>query len=138
LTLRSRVQAGAKQDAVGLFKLVVGDYTNPILRPEPAGQFGEISLSGGIFPDPDSMCLHNPLPYILWNLLLSRCSLRKWIIDSAESRCSLLCQKRHPVAAIARPTYLRFLCPIGITVFQIGLYLRPSVMCVAIAKSGRG
>jgi hypothetical protein len=30
-------------------------------------KFGEISLSGRIFPDPDNMCLQNPVPYIFWN-----------------------------------------------------------------------
>jgi hypothetical protein len=32
---------------------------------------------------------------------------------------------RHPVAAIARPTYLRFLCPIEITACRILLFLGP-------------
>jgi hypothetical protein len=52
------------------FSLLVGDYTNPILKPEAAEvvkKFGEISLSGLAFPDPDNMCLQDPLPYIFWN-----------------------------------------------------------------------
>ena len=52
------------------FDQVVGDYTNPILKPEAAEvvkKFGEISLSGQVFPDPDNQCLQNPLPYIFWN-----------------------------------------------------------------------
>jgi len=62
---KTRLPSGASD-----FRLVVGDYTNPILKPEAAEvvkQFGEISLSGRIFPDPDNMCLQNPVPYILWN-----------------------------------------------------------------------
>jgi hypothetical protein len=62
---KSRLPSGASN-----FSLVVGDYTNPILKPEAAEvvkKFGEISSSGRIFPDPDNMCLQNPVPYIFWN-----------------------------------------------------------------------
>jgi hypothetical protein len=62
---KSRLPTGASN-----FNLIVGDYTNPILKPEAAEvvkQKGEISLSGRVFPDPDNMCLQNPLPYIFWN-----------------------------------------------------------------------
>ena len=49
---------------------LVGDYKNPILQPEAAEiirQRGLISTSGKIFPDPDVMCLQQPVPYIFWN-----------------------------------------------------------------------
>jgi len=62
---KSRLPSGASN-----FNLVVGDYTNPILKPEAAEvvkKRGEVSLSGRIFPDPDNMCLQNPVPYIFWN-----------------------------------------------------------------------
>jgi hypothetical protein len=62
---KSRLPSGASN-----FALVVGDYTNPILKPEAAEvvkKFGDISLSGKVFPDPDNMCLQNPLPYLFWN-----------------------------------------------------------------------
>ena len=52
---------------------LVGDYTNPILKPEAAAivkKNGEISLSGRAFPDPDSQCRLNPVPYIVWNFFL--------------------------------------------------------------------
>lgn len=52
---------------------LVGDYSNPILKPAAAEilkKFGEISLSGRAFPDPDSQCLQNPVPYIFWNFYL--------------------------------------------------------------------
>ena len=52
---------------------LVGDYSNPILKPAAAEivkKFGEISLSWRAFPDPDSQCLQNPVPYILWNFYL--------------------------------------------------------------------
>jgi len=49
---------------------LVGDYKNPILKPEAAAilkRRGEVSISGKIFPDPDAMCLQQPVPYIFWN-----------------------------------------------------------------------
>jgi hypothetical protein len=52
---------------------LVGDYTNPILKPAAAAVIrrnGEIQLSGHAFPDPDNQCLQNPLPYIFWNFTL--------------------------------------------------------------------
>jgi hypothetical protein len=54
----------------GNFDLLVGDYNNPILKPEAAEivkKRGEISMSGLAFPDPDNQCLSQPVPYIFWN-----------------------------------------------------------------------
>jgi hypothetical protein len=65
ITNRSRRPSGASNS-----DQLVGDYENPILKPEAAAllkQRGEISLSGRAFPDPDNQCLQNPLPYIFWN-----------------------------------------------------------------------
>lgn len=62
---KSRLPSGA-----GKFDELVGDYSNPILKPEAADTVrkrGEISLSGLAFPDPDNQCLQNPVPYIFWN-----------------------------------------------------------------------
>jgi hypothetical protein len=50
--------------------MLVGDYTNPILKPAAAEivkKRGEIPQSGLAFPDPDSMCMYEPVPYIFWN-----------------------------------------------------------------------
>jgi hypothetical protein len=50
--------------------MLVGDYTNPILKPvaaEIVKKRGEISQSGVAFPDPDAMCMYEPVPYIFWN-----------------------------------------------------------------------
>jgi len=61
----SRLPSGASN-----FDRLVGDYSNPILKPEAAAtvkQRGEISASGRAFPDPDNQCLQNPVPYIFWN-----------------------------------------------------------------------
>jgi hypothetical protein len=62
---KSRLPSGASN-----FDQLVGDYSNPILKPEAAAvvkKLGEISLSGRAFPDPDNQCLQNPVPYIFWN-----------------------------------------------------------------------
>src|SRR5436305_13478249 len=52
---KSRLPSGA-----GDFNLLVGDYSNPILKPEAAETVrkrGEISLAGHPFPDPDNQCM---------------------------------------------------------------------------------
>jgi len=62
---KSRTPTGASN-----FNIPVGDYTNPILKPQAAEivrKRGEISLSGLAFPDPDNQCLLEPVPYIFWN-----------------------------------------------------------------------
>jgi hypothetical protein len=62
---KSRTPTGASN-----FNQLVGDYSNPILKPHAAEivkRRGEISLSGLAFPDPDNQCLLQPVPYIFWN-----------------------------------------------------------------------
>jgi hypothetical protein len=62
---KTRLPSGASD-----FSKLVGDDTNPILKPaaaEVVKRFGEISASGRAFPDPDNQCLQNPVPYIFWN-----------------------------------------------------------------------
>ena len=48
----------------------VGDYTNPILKPQAAEvvkKHGEIELSGGPAPNPSNQCWPSGVPFILWN-----------------------------------------------------------------------
>jgi hypothetical protein len=62
---KSRTRSGASN-----FDQLVGDYSNPILKPHAAEIVklrGEISLSGKAFPDPDNQCMAQPVPYIFWN-----------------------------------------------------------------------
>jgi hypothetical protein len=52
------------------YSKLVGDYSNPILKPQAAEivkKRGEISLSGLAFPDPLNQCTYQPLPYLFWN-----------------------------------------------------------------------
>lgn len=55
-----------RPDGTGNFQQLVGDYSNPILKPEAAEivkKRGEISISGRNFPDPSNSCgQYNP-PY---------------------------------------------------------------------------
>ena len=49
---------------------LVGDFANPILKPETAEvvkKHGELELRGGA-PNPTNQCWPEPVPYIFWNL----------------------------------------------------------------------
>jgi hypothetical protein len=74
----SRLRSGASD-----FNSLVGDYNNPILQPwasEVVKKFGEISLSGRAFPDPDNQCLLQPVPYIFWNFEIQMLQLPDRVI----------------------------------------------------------
>ena len=63
---RSRLPNG-----VGNSDQLVGDYTNPILKPQAAEivkKHGEISLAGVTYPTPANQCWPQPVPYILWTI----------------------------------------------------------------------
>jgi hypothetical protein len=56
-----------RRDGVSSDYQLVGDYTNPILKPHAAEEVkkhGEISLSGVAYPTPNNQCWPEPLPYI--------------------------------------------------------------------------
>jgi hypothetical protein len=62
---RSRLPNG-----VGNFQQLVGDYTNPILKPHAAEivkQHGEMSLAGEGYPTPSSQCWPQGVPYVFWD-----------------------------------------------------------------------
>jgi hypothetical protein len=49
----------------------VGDYSNPILKPEAAEvvkKHGEIELSGVPAPNPSNQCWPGGMPFVLWNI----------------------------------------------------------------------
>jgi hypothetical protein len=55
------------------FSQLVGDYTNPILKPEAAEivkRHGEISLAGEGYPTPSNQCWPGGVPYIFWDYLM--------------------------------------------------------------------
>jgi hypothetical protein len=66
---RSRLRAGP-QAGVGNIRQLVGDYTNPILKPwaaEVVKNFGEISLAGEGYPTPRNQCWPEQVPFVFIN-----------------------------------------------------------------------
>jgi hypothetical protein len=66
VTNRARLPNG-----VSNWNKLVGDYTNPILRPNAAEivrKYGEISLAGVTYPTPTNQCWPQPVPFILWDI----------------------------------------------------------------------
>ncbi len=60
-------------NGVANFSELVGDYTNPILKPEAAAavkKHGEISLTGMGYPTPSNQCWPGGLPYVFWDFVL--------------------------------------------------------------------
>jgi hypothetical protein len=50
---------------------LIGDYTNPILKPEAAQVVkgaGEVALSGATYPTPSNQCWPGGVPFIFWNI----------------------------------------------------------------------
>jgi hypothetical protein len=63
---KSRLPTGP-QAGTGNINQLVGDYTNPILRPEAAEvlkEHGRIMLSGNGYPDPRNQCQPQGVPYV--------------------------------------------------------------------------
>src|SRR4029077_6097570 len=63
---RSRLRTGESNGSQ-----LVGDYTNPILKPHAAEvvkQYGEISQKGVTYPTPANQCWPQPVPYIFWTI----------------------------------------------------------------------
>jgi hypothetical protein len=60
-----------RPDGAGDSTQLVGEYTNPILKPgaaEVVKRHGEISVKGIAYPTPASQCWPQPVPYILWTI----------------------------------------------------------------------
>jgi hypothetical protein len=60
----------SRRNGVSNYDALVGDYTNPILKPNAAEivkKFGEISLSGVTYPNPANQCWPEPVPFIYKN-----------------------------------------------------------------------
>jgi len=57
----------SRRNGVSNYDQLVGDYTNPILKPEAAAtvkKFGELSIAGITFPNPANQCWPEPVPFI--------------------------------------------------------------------------
>ena len=67
---RSRLKLNGASD----YGQLVGDYTNPILKPETAAvvkKFGERSLAGEVYPNPANQCWPEPGTFIYKNFGLN-------------------------------------------------------------------
>lgn len=59
-----------RRDGTSDWGHLVGDYSNPILKPQAAEivkKYGEIALAGAMQPTPGNQCWPQPVPYIFWN-----------------------------------------------------------------------
>jgi len=57
-------------NGVSNYNQLVGDYTNPILKPEAAAvvkKHGDLSLGGVGYPTPSNQCWPSGVPYIFWS-----------------------------------------------------------------------
>jgi hypothetical protein len=57
----------SRKNGVSNYDQLVGDYSNPILKPwaaEVVKKYGEISLAGVTYPSPSNQCWPEPVPYI--------------------------------------------------------------------------
>ena len=57
----------SRRNGVSNYDELVGDYTNPILKPEAAQivkKHGEMSLAGVTYPNPANQCWPEPVPFI--------------------------------------------------------------------------
>jgi hypothetical protein len=63
----------SRRNGVSNYDQLVGDFTNPILKPQTAAivkKFGELSQNGITFPSPANQCWPEPLPYIYKNFAM--------------------------------------------------------------------
>jgi hypothetical protein len=61
----------SRQNGVSNIYQLVGDYINPILKPEAAQvvkRAGEVALSGVTYPTPSNQCWPGGVPFIFWNI----------------------------------------------------------------------
>jgi hypothetical protein len=61
----------SRRNGVSNVSALVGDYTNPILKPRAAEvvkQHGDISLTGVPYPTPSNQCWPGGVPFVLWNI----------------------------------------------------------------------
>ena len=84
-----------RPDGRGNFNRLVGDYNNPILKPQAAEvvrQHGEVSLAGMGYPTPSDQCWPQPVPFIFW-------TFRTQILQQAD-KVTILYSTDHQVRHI--------------------------------------
>jgi hypothetical protein len=82
----------SRRNGVSNYDQLVGDFTNPILKPQTAEivkEFGELSQSGLTFPSPANQCWPEPVPYIYKNFAIQ--------IFQQPDRITILYEQDHEV-----------------------------------------
>jgi hypothetical protein len=82
----------SRSNGVSNYDQLVGDYTNPILKPETAQivkRFGELSLRGVTYPSPANQCWPEPVPFIYKNFAI--------VIFQQPDRLSIIYDQDHEV-----------------------------------------
>jgi hypothetical protein len=65
------VRNTSRRNGVSDIYQLVGDHTNPILKPEAAQvvkKAGDVALGGATYPTPSSQCWPGGVPFIFWNI----------------------------------------------------------------------
>jgi len=65
------VRNTSRRNGVSNVYQLIGDYTNPILKPEAAQavkKAGEIASTGVTYPTPSNQCWPGGVPFIFWNI----------------------------------------------------------------------
>ena len=61
------------RNGVANFQMLVGDHTNPILKPEAADvvkRHGEVSRAGEGYATPSNQCWPGGVPYVFWDFIV--------------------------------------------------------------------
>ena len=85
----------SRRNGVSNYDQLVGDFTNPILKPQTAEivkKFGEQSQSGITFPSPANQCWPEPVPYIYKNFAMQ--------IFQQPDRITIIYEQDHEVRHI--------------------------------------
>jgi hypothetical protein len=83
----------SRSNGVSNYSQLVGDYTNPILKPESAAvvkKFGDMSLAGIVYPNPANQCWPEPVPFIYKNFALQ-------ILRNKPDEITMLYEQDHEV-----------------------------------------
>jgi hypothetical protein len=92
----------SRSNGTSNYNQLVGDYTNPILKPQAAEtvkKFGELSLQGVTFPSPANQCWPEPVPYIYKNfgvLILQQPQEVTFLYDEAQEFRKVRLNQPHP------------------------------------------
>jgi len=85
----------ARRNGVSNYDQLVGDYSNPILKPEAAEtvkKHGELSMAGITYPNPANQCWPEPLPFIYKNFALQ--------IFQLKDRLTMIYEQDHEVRRV--------------------------------------